>query len=807
MMSALFQDLRYAARSLRKAPAFTALAVICLAIGIGLNTTIFSVVNATLLRSFDFRKPAELVEINDRHVKSGPRAFAGISYPDYLDLKQRATSFSGMAAVTGKSLTLSDGEEPERYLGAPVSWNLFPMLGVKPILGRTFRADEDRLGAPGAILLSYDVWQRRYHGDPSIVGRAIPVNGKPCTVVGVMPKRFAFPERHRLWIPLAPENGKDSRSARSLQVFARLGSGVPVARARAELRTIAGRIAQEHPAEDQGFITVARTLRELYVPDEVRLVLLAMMGAVTCVLLVACANVANLLLARASSRHREIAIRSAIGAGRGRIVRQLLTESVLIALLGGLFGVLIATWGLDLITASMPPDDIPYVIHWSIDGASLVYTLVVSVLTGILFGMAPAVQTASSNLQEALKEGSRGTGAGGRRVGVRNALVVAEVALSLVLLVTAALFVRSFFALQRVQPGFDVAKLMTMRLYLPGTPYDSDAVKRERLEEVLRRIESLPGVEAATASNTIAFDGGGDADGIIAEGSKAPVAEAPLLPFTGVTAHWFRTHGVPILRGRDLTPAEASDSAAVAVVTVSFGKRLWGGEDPLGKRFRLRSAPGARWITVVGVVSDMQLESINTTEPSRWAFLPYLYVPARNNGITIRVAGDPATITNAARRAIRAADPALPVFGVMTMEEQRRTSFWQYRLFGWMFSIFGAIALVLALVGVYGVVSYGVGQRTHEIGVRMALGARSEDVLRMVVGQGARLATLGIALGLLGGLGAGRAVQSLLRGTGPGDPLSFASIAALLTGTALLASYVPARRAAEVDPMVALREE
>ncbi len=807
-MDALLQDLRYAIRALRKSPAFTALAVVCLAIGIGATTTIFSVVNAVLLKPFDFRDPSALVEISDHHAKSEARGLSALSYPNYLDLSRQAGSFSEMAANTGLSMTLSDGQEPERFAGSVVSWNLFSMLGVRPVLGRDFRADDDRPGAAGTVLISNGVWQRRYHSDPAIVGRAIPVNGRLCTVIGVMPPGFRFPARQDLWIPLTPLHAADARGDRTIGAFARLKRGVTVDQAAVELKTISARLAQEHPDDNRGYTTILRTLRESYNGPDVTLVLIAMMGAVICVLLVACANVANLQLARASARHREIAIRSAIGAGRGRIVRQLLTESVLIALMGGVGGVLIAFWGLDLITASLPPDNLPYLLHWSIDGTSLLFTLAVSVATGLLFGLAPALQASRGNLQDSLKEGARGTGAGGRRSGIRNALVIAEVALSLVLLVTAALFVRSFFALQHVDPGFDTARLMTMRLYLPGDVYKNDRVKQQRLADVVRRVEALPGVQAATASNTIVFDGGGSSDGIVADDSKAAPGEEPVLPYTGVTSHWFRTLGVPLLQGRDFTDSEASESTAVAVVTQSFGRKLWGKDaQPLGRQFRLRTDSAHHAFTVIGVVPDFKLNGIDAREPARWAFLPYPWVPARNNGITIRCAGDPARITNLARRAIRSADPALPVFGTLTMTEQRRLSFWQYGLFGSMFAVFGAVALLLAVIGVYGVVAYGVSQRTHEIGVRMALGARSEDVLRMIVGQGARLAGIGIVIGLLGAFGAGRAVASLLRETNPSDPVSFVVIAMLLTATAILASYVPARRAAAVDPMVALRDE
>ncbi len=807
-MDALLQDIRYAVRSLSKAKGFTALAVLCLAIGIGLNTTIFSVVDAVLFKPFGFKDIERLVILQDRRIKD-TRGEYGLSYANFEDMRQRVSSFADLGIQGSRSMTLTDGDEPERILAATVSANLFSLLGVEPALGRQFHEDEDRPGAAPVIMLSDELWKRRYNGDPSVVGRAIPVNGKPTMVVGVMPPRFKFPENELLWVPVRPLVHATPRDERGLATFARLKSGVTIKRANSELASIAATLASEYPRENEGFTTRAALMRDELVPADMKLVILAMMGAVTCVLLIACANVANLMLARASSRHREIAIRSAIGAGRGRIVRQLLTESVLIALAGAALGMLIALWGLDLMNTAIPPSDqAPYYIQWKIDGRALVYAIVVAVFTGLLFGLAPALQTTGTNLQESLKEGARGATGSGRRSRLRNGLVVAEVALSLVLLVTAALFVRSFMALQYVDPGFDVKRLMTMRLYLPGDPYETDDSKRLRLEDVIRRIEALPGVEAATASNTIAIGGGGAGDGIIAEGRDVPAGEEPNMFYTGVTSHWLRTHGVPILKGRDLTEAEASDSAAVAVVNESFAKKLWGAEEPVGRRFRLRGDRTNTWFSVVGLVRDFKLNDIDDKTPNdEAAFLPYLWVPTRNNGITIRVTGNPVQITSAARTAIHASDRGLPVFEVQSMDELRVNSFWQYGLFGSMFSIFGVVALVLALVGVYGVISYGVSQRTHEIGVRMALGARSEDVLRMIVGQGARLAGIGIAVGLLAAFGAGRAIASILFGTSPADPVSFIAIALLLIGTAVLASWIPARRAAAVDPMVALRDQ
>ena len=807
-METLVQDVRYALRTLLKSPGFTALAVLCLALGIGVNTMIFSVVDAVLLSPFGFAEPERLVAIEETHVKSDIDD-ASPSFQNFRDWQTQATKFSDLAAQSWRSLTLSDGEEPERLQGGTVTWNLFPMLRVRPILGRGFQADEDRPGAPGVVLLSHDVWQRRYRGDSSVVGRSIPVNGASHTVVGVMPPGFKYPEQEELWVPLTPIEHTTPRSERGVAVVGRLKPGVSIEQARSEMQVIAKRLAAQYPNENPGWSVNIRPLRDRLVGEETRLVVLTMMGAVTFVLLIACTNVANLLLARGATRRREIAVRTAIGAGRGRIVRQLLTESVLIALLSAPFGLLLAVWGLDLIDAAIPPQEsLPYYIHWSVDGAALLYTISVSVLTGIAFGLAPALQASQANLQETLKEGGRGSGAGVRSNRLRGALVVTEVALSLVLLVGASLFVKSFLNVVRASGGFDTAPLMTMRFYMPGDRYEAPGPKARRVEDIVRRIEALPGVEAATASNTIALGAGGSESGVVVEGRSVPRGEEPRISYTGVTAHWFKTLGVSLLGGRDFTEAEARDSSSVAIVNLSMAKKLWPSADPLGQRFRLVDDTTGEWLTVIGVSPDIRLDGIDEEEePSPGAFLPYPYLSTHNTGLTIRTVGNPASITAAVRQEIRASDPALPVFEIQTMEKLRRIGFWYHRLFSWMFSIFGGIALFLAAIGVYGVISYGVAQRTHEIGVRMALGASRADVLGLVVRHGMLLALSGVGLGLLGALAVTRVVGSILYDVSPTDPLSFTAVTLFLAGVALMASYFPARRATRVDPMVALRYE
>jgi putative ABC transport system permease protein len=531
--------------------------------------------------------------------------------------------------------------------------------------------------------------------------------------------------------------------------------------------------------------------------------LLAITGLV---LLITCANLANLLLARASARQREISIRTALGAGRWRVIRQLLTEAVFIGLLSAPLGVLIAWIGIKLLDSSMPPDEVPYFISWSLNARSLLYTITISMLTGIVFGLAPALQAVRGNLHTSLKEGGRGT-AGGSRAWLRNSLVVIEVALSLVLLVGASLFVRSFLNLQTASVGFDTAPLMTMRFYLPGTAYEAEDAKAQRVDDVVRRIEALPGVQSAFASNLVPMGGGGGGGRALIEGRTYERGKEPVITMVGVTPHLRRTMDVPLLKGRDFTDSEGTTRSGLALINEQMAKRMWPEADPVGRRFRL-TGDKAPWFTVIGVVADFRHDQGDNNEPQEpSAYVPYLYQQTLNTGVTIRVSGDPMQITPAAREQIRASDPMLPVFDVNTMEALRQLSYWQYRLFGSMFSIFGAIALGLASIGVYGVLSYSVSQRVQEIGVRLALGAERSHVLKLIVGQGLTHAPFGVVGGLKGAWGVTRFISTLLFNVTPTDPLSFVSVSVFLTLVAMFASYLPARRAMAVDPIVALRND
>jgi putative ABC transport system permease protein len=801
-----WQDVRYGIRTLLGNPGFTITAVLCLALGIGLNGSIFSVVDGVLLKPFPYPDADRIVVLNAVNQRAGVNR-AGVSWLDLRDMRDQATTLEAAAAFTQRTLAISDGRsEPERYNGAAVSSGLFSLLGTPPAIGRDFRPEDDRAGAERVVMLSDEVWQLRYNGDRSIIGRSISVNGFPHTVIGVMPPGFMFPETQRLWVALAPYFESTTRDVRALQVFARLAQGVSIEQATADLNGIASRLASAYPKENENWSAGIRPLRDWMIPDEAALTIIAMMGAVTLVLMIACSNVATLLLARASVRHREISVRAALGAGRLRIIRQLLTEAMLIGLLSAPLGVALAWVGLELMNLGIPPDSLPYFIHWSLDARAIAYTIGISLATGVVFGLVPALQATRSNLQDSLKEGARGSTAG-RRAWLRNGLVVAEIAMSLILLIGASLFVRSFLNLQNASVGFDTAPLMTFRFYLPGVVYEPSDAKIQRVQDIVRRVEGVPGVEAAFASNFVPLGAGGGGGNVIVEGKTVPRGEEPGITLIGATPRLRQTLNVALVSGRDLTEAEETTRTPVALVNQTMAKQLWPGQDAIGGRFRL-TADLPDWFTVVGVIADFRHgQGVSNRPVFPSAYVPYSFSPALNTGLTVRATSDAARIAPAVREQIRLSDASLPVFQVRTMEDLRQFSFWRYRLFGWMFSSFGAVALLLASIGVYGVLSYAVSQRRQEIGVRVALGANGRDVLGLIVGQGLRLAVLGIIVGIVGAFGVTRFVKTLLYNVTPSDPLSFALVAIFLAAVAAVASYVPARRAMAVDPIIALRNE
>ena len=770
----LLQDVRYAWRSLTKSRGFTAIAVACLALGIGINTTIFSVVDGVMLQPYPYQDADGIAVVNGRNQRLNINR-ASLSYADYKDLRDQTSTVQSLAGFSRRSLTISDGStEPTRYDGCTITWNLFPLLGQPPAMGRNFGPEDDRPGAEPVVMLSHEVWQTRYAGDRAVVGRAISINGRPHTIIGVMPPRFAFPETQRLWVPLAEYGEKMSRDERNVQVFARMKPGATIDQVSTDLNGIAERLAAAYPA-NRDWSTNVRPLSDWMLPEQPKLIIMMMMGAVTLVLLIACSNVANLLLARASVRHREISIRSALGAGRFRIVRQLLTEAIMIGLFSAPLGFVVAWAGLQLLDRSIPPDSIPYFIHWSLDARSLAYTIAIAVVTGIFFGVVPALQATGTSLQESLREGGRGS-TGERRAWMRNTLVVAQVGFALILLIGSSLFIRSFLNLQGASVGFDTAPLMTLRFYLPGQVYEPNDAKARRVEDIVRRTETLPGVQQAFASNFVPLGGGGGGDDVIVEGKPVEPGQEPGIAFIAATPHLRQTLGVALVRGRDLTDSEGATKSPVALINQTMAKRAWGDADPLGRRFRLNGDRDSRLV---------HRGRHRRRLPSLPGGRRRCDRPGRLRAVSVRsdaehrpdASGSPAAIPrrSARRSASRFACPTrtLPVFQVSTMEDLRQRSFWQFRMFGVMFFLFGAIALVLASIGVYGVLSYSVSQRTQEIGVRVALGAARADVLRLIIGQGLKLAGMGIVLGTAGAFGVTPAARSMLYNVTPTDPLSF----------------------------------
>jgi predicted permease len=806
-MDTLRQDLRYALRTLARSRAFAVSAVLCLALGIGVNTAVFSLVNAILLRPFGFADAERVVSIETANPRQGVRDW-GVAPADYWEWKEQSRSLADVAAMSGGSYALAGGDvDAERVEGFEITPNLFTMLGIAPAIGRQPLADEGRPGTAPVVLLSHALWTRRFDADAGIVGRAVLLNGAPHTVIGVLPRGIKFPETAELWVPSEPDRDAP-RGARYLWIVGRLAPTATVAGAQAELATLAERAAAEHPVTNTGWTADVRTFRDEMVEGELRAMLALMSAAVAFVLLIACANVANLLLARAAARERELAVRAALGGGRGRLVRQMLTESVLVALAGGALGVFIAVWWLDAMLAAIP-EQLPYWMQVTLDVRVLAFTAGVSVLTGLVFGAIPALRASRPDLQSTLRAGGRTeTGGGGR---LRGALVAGEIALAVMLVTAATLMTRGFLAVSAADAGFDTRGVLTLRTFLGGARYDSTAARAAFLAEGVRRIEALPGVRAAAATSAIPTDDGGPISGLAVEGRPpARPGEELQVTYFASTSGFFDALATPLLAGRDFTDEEAAAKGPpVVVVNRALTERLWPGESPLGQRVRLRGVSDTAWFTVVGVAADLHYEEIGEeTAPSRLqVHLPFAWSPRRTMAWMVRGTGDLAAIGAPVREALAAADPTLATYDVRTMDEVRRVTTWPHRTFSVTFASFAVIALVLAAVGIYGVMSYHVSQRVRAIGVRLALGASPADVLRDVLRHGATLALAGTALGVLGALVVGRAMAGVLYGVGGVDPLVLAGVPLALGGVAMLACYLPARRATRIDPLLAMRSE
>src|SRR5215204_5105330 len=813
-MKSLWQDVRYAARVLSKSKGFTAVAVIAIALGVGANTAIFSVVNAVLLRPLNYKEPGQLVLINHNYPKIDLKA--SVSSPGYAYYRDNAKSFSGVAALTGMNVNLTGEGEPERLQGMSITPNLFQTLGAQPAQGRVFTAEEGEVGKNKVVVLSDGFWRRRFAGLP-VVGKTVMLNGEPYNVVGVMPPAFQFGREFGgqtpdLWSPIAftpqqldPSSGLTNEY---LAVVARLKPGVGAGQAQAEMDSIAADLRRQYmPGADASNWGLLLTNYDEFVVGKIRTPLMILLGAVLFVLLIACANVANLMLARAAVRQKEIAVRTALGASRWRVVRQLLTESVLLSLAGGGVGLLLAMWGVDLLLR-LNDNKIPRAAEIGLDRNVLLFTLGVSVLTGIIFGLAPAFQTSNVNLHDTLKEGGR-SGRGGVRRGVRNALVIAEMAFAVILLVGAGLLIRSFVRLQQVNPGFEPRGVLAMQVSLPGSKYKEGTLRAAFDRQVLEVVRALPGVKSAATTTTLPMSGFNQSGSFQIEGRQIPPGESsPHGDRWMPSDDYFQTMGVPLVKGRFFDARDTADSPPVAIVSEALARKYWPGEEPVGKRITFNRIPNTQdplWREIVGVVGHVRNEGLEGESRGQY-YVPYAQRPnSPDLFIVVRTDGDPASLAPSVRGAVASVDRDLPVYRVTTMEKMVAESLMERRFSMFLFGVFAALALALAVVGLYGVMSYGVAQRTHEIGLRLALGAQGRDVLRMVVGQGMGLVAVGLGIGLVGAFLLTRLMSSLLYGVSAADPLTYAGITLLLGAVALLASYIPARRATKVDPMVALR--
>jgi putative ABC transport system permease protein len=809
----MIQDLCYGARMLVKSPGFTFVAALTLALGIGANTAVFSVIEAVLLRSLPYQDSERLCMLW-KSVPARNIEWDWTSYPTIRDWREQSKSFEDMAAIllpSGSEVTLQSDAGPELIQGSKVSGNFFEILGVMPLLGRTFTDDEARLGG-AVVVLSYGFWQRRFGGDGAVLGRTLQLDNRSATVIGVMPAYFQFPDKNaQLWLPLSSDHRWEGfqkiRLADAFSALARLKPGVSIEEARAEMNVIAGRIAQQYPATDANLGVRVTPLFDQIAGAQLRRALWILGAAALCALLIACSNIASLLVARGAARRKELAVRAALGAGRFRLLRQLVTENILLSLLGGLAGLLFAHWALRALLALVPAD-LPRADGISINGMALAFAFTFCLLTGVVFGLLPAFQITRGNLHASLNESGRNASAGAGVHRARGLLVATQFALAIVLLTGAGLMVRSFLRLDAVKPGFDTTRLLTMTVRLPHEMYADEARPRAFFEEAIQKIKQTPGVHGAAvgAAVTDSFRGRVPNVSIVIEGRPA-TQDPERYAYHTVSDGYFRVMGIPLRQGRLFSAEDHSDSPLVAVVSETAARRFWPSESPLGKRFKevLPGADSNAWLTVIGVVGDVVTNRDGTVYPT-------FYNTTRQSAewdwrLVVRTETPPLELAAPIRRAVRSVNSAIPYFEINTVEqalaELDRPRKFQTQLIG----VFAVTALLLAALGLYGLMSYLITQRTKEIGIRVALGAQRRDVLKLIIGQGMAVALAGLSLGLAAALAVTRFMKSLLFGVTATDPATFAGVATLLAAVALLACYIPARRAAKVDPTVALRQE
>ncbi len=811
-MGNLWHDLRYGARMLFKNKGFAAVAILTLALGIGANTAIFSVVNAVLLRSLPFANAERTVVVWENN-RAGNHPQNVISSANFLDWQDQQSVFDEMSVFYDARLNLTSMGEPEEIPAQAATTNLFALLGVEPALGRTFAPDDAEKGRDDMVILSHGLWQRRFGGAPDIIGKTLTLNGARTTVIGVLPAGFKWFIKEgsltgkpaEMWMPFKLTAELRERKGRFTMAVARLKPGVSLQQAQTDMNGIASRLEAQHPEFNKNWGVNLVPVRE-QLAGEIKMALLVLLGAVGFVLLIACANVANLLLARAAARQREMAIRAALGAGRWRVVRQLLTESLLLAFFGGGLGLLLALWGVDALMAFSPPNLIG-ADHVGISLPVLGFTFVVALATGIVFGLVPAFEASRFNLNDALKEGGKSNMGTTRSRRARNLFVVAEIALALVLLVGAGLMIKSFVRLQAIDPGFDPENVLTMQVRLSPSKYREENKKIAFFREAAARIGSLPGVRAVGTISFLPFASLGAATDFTIEGKPLPTAGEKAVTDVRVTdENFFRVMNIPILRGRAFTAQEATEKRQVAVISDALARKYFPGEDPLGKRITVEMTDTPEPAEIIGVVGDIKHQTLDAeTRPMVYWAHPQL--PYSSMTIVVRTAGNPANLANAAQHEIQTIDKDQPVSDVRTMKAWLGESLARTRFGALLLGLFAALALVLAAVGIYGVMSYTVAQSTHEIGIRLALGAQARDVMKLVVRQGMMLALAGIGVGVIGAVAVTRVMQSLLYGVSAVDPTTFAIVSIALALVALLACYIPARRAMKVDPMTALRYE
>ena len=815
-MRDLLSDLRFSLRILRRNPGFSAAAAIVLALGIGANTAIFSVVNAVLLRPLPFDDPSRIMQV--WHVPPA-KSFPGltmfsVSPANYLDWRSQSSSFEHMAAYGFRSFNVGGKERPEAIQAAAVAPDFFPLLRVQPLLGRTFAPDEDRPGQGHVVLLGYNFWRDHFASDRDIVGRSILLDGETYSIVGVMPETFQFPSWAKVWVPLAWSN--ETRAVRgnhNYLVVARLKQGVDIRQAQAELSAISTRLEQLYPEDDKGWGAIIVPLREQLVGD-VRPALLVLLGAVAFVLLIACANVANLVLAKTLARRKEIAIRTALGASRFVVLRQILAETVLLSVAGGALGLFLARFGITLIVKVLG-DRIPKFMPITLDAQVLAFTLLLSVVAGVLAGLIPSVRFTRADVNEALKQGQSRGSSDARGGGTRRLLVVTEVALSLVLLIGAGLMIRSLWELRKVQPGFDPHNVLTMTVPLSANRYSSPAGQIGFFQDALTRIRALPGVDSVGVIDSLPLgDGGSHQPFSIESRPVLPMSEQPEVDVRLISPGYARAMHIPILRGRDFSDSDAAGRPGVALISDSLARRFWPNEDPLGRRLTLTFFPGVVR-EVVGIVGDVKLDSLDETRPVATIYVALAQLtappsePWRSFGMTftVRTNSDPMNSVSAVTSAIHQVGPDLPVVDVMSMNDVTTQSVSSQRFNMLLLACFAGLALVLAAVGIYSVLSYTVRRRVREIGIRIALGASRQDVVRMILTDGLKPILLGVALGLAAALALSRVVSSLIYGVRATDPLTFAAVALLLLMVGIFATMIPAYRATRIEPVRILREE